>query len=195
MEKLIYAKLSNQGRNETMRLRNEVILGYLKALGFGGLYELKRKALQKILDRHMVNKRIWKPAQCDIYLRTRRRSYKSTQPVRRKFSIDDLLGLHKTKHGNARSLGLDKNIYPTKSHLTSKANNITTQMINTNMTDSEDLKKPTPTSTEKEIADELHLQVTRNKQMYITPSQSVSELKTQPVYRSKKINIPHYPPM
>ena len=76
MEKLIYSKLSKLGRDATLRLRNEVLRGYLKALGFGGLYELKRKPLQKILDRHMVDKRIWKPAQgdSDIYLPTKRRS-------------------------------------------------------------------------------------------------------------------------
>ena len=62
MEKAISSKLSALGRNATLSQKNAVILGYLKALGHGSLYSLKRGGLQRKLDDYMVKKQLWEPA-------------------------------------------------------------------------------------------------------------------------------------
>ena len=76
MEKAILSKLSALGRDTTLSQKNAVILGYLKALGYGGLYSLKRGGLQRKLDAHMVEKQIWEPAKGNIERPTKRRSWK-----------------------------------------------------------------------------------------------------------------------
>ena len=81
MEKAILAKLSLQGRDAILSQKNAVILGYLKALGHGGLYSLKREGLQRKLNDYMVKKKVWEPADGDINLPTKRRSRKKTKPV------------------------------------------------------------------------------------------------------------------
>ena len=50
MEKAILSKLSALGRYAILTQANAVILGYLKALGHGGLYKLKRGGLQRKLN-------------------------------------------------------------------------------------------------------------------------------------------------
>ena len=81
MEKAISSKLSALGRNATLSQKNAVILGYLKALGHGSLYSLKRGGLQRKLDDYMVKKQLWEPAKGNIKLRTKRRSWKKKQPI------------------------------------------------------------------------------------------------------------------
>ena len=81
MEKAISSKLSTQGRDATLSAKNAVILDYLKALGYGGLYSLKRGGLQRKLNAHLVKKKVWEPADGDIERPTKRRSRKKTKPV------------------------------------------------------------------------------------------------------------------
>ena len=50
MENAILSKLSALGRYAILTQANAVILGYLKALGHGGLYSLKRGGLQRKLN-------------------------------------------------------------------------------------------------------------------------------------------------
>ena len=50
MEKAILLKLSALGRDVVLSQANSLILGYMKALGHGGLYSLKREGLQKKLN-------------------------------------------------------------------------------------------------------------------------------------------------
>ena len=71
----IEAKLSQQGRDETLSLKNDILKGYLGGLGHGSLYALLRKPLQHKLNDHMVRKRGWKPTDdvADIELPTKRR--------------------------------------------------------------------------------------------------------------------------
>ena len=81
MEKAILLKLSALGRDVILSKANPVILGYLKALGHGGLYSLKREELQRKLNAYMVEKKGWAPADGDIYLPTKKRSRKKKKPV------------------------------------------------------------------------------------------------------------------
>ena len=98
MEKAISSKLSTLGRNATLSQKNAVILGYLKALGYGGLYSLKRGGLQRKLDAHMVKKQLWEPAKGNIELPTKRRSWKKKQPVfKQKKQVDLALQNNTTK--------------------------------------------------------------------------------------------------
>ena len=72
---MIEAKLSQQGRTETLSLKNDILKGYLSGLGHGRLYNLLRKPLQHTLNNHMVSKGGWKRTDdvTDIELPTKRR--------------------------------------------------------------------------------------------------------------------------
>ena len=84
IEKKIESKLSLLGRDTILSQRNAVIMGYLKALNYGGLYKLDRKALQRKLNSHMVTKHVWEPATGNIELPTKRRSSKLKKQVKSK---------------------------------------------------------------------------------------------------------------
>ena len=84
MEKAILSKLSALGRDATLCQKNAVILGYLKALGYGGLYSLKRGGLLRKLDAHMVKKQVWVPAKGAVERPTKRRSRKKDKPAHKK---------------------------------------------------------------------------------------------------------------
>ena len=83
VEKAILAKLSLKGRDSILSQKNAVILGYLKALGHGGLYSLKREGLQRKLNDYVVKKKVWEPVDGGIKLPvpTKRRSRKKKKPV------------------------------------------------------------------------------------------------------------------
>ena len=81
MEKAILSKLSQLGRDVILRQKKAVILGYLKALGHGGLYSLDQSGLQRKLNDFMVKKQIWEPARGNIELPTKRRSWKKKKPA------------------------------------------------------------------------------------------------------------------
>ena len=83
VEKAILAKLSLKGRDSILSQKNAVILGYLKALGHGGLYSLKREGLQRKLNDYVVKKKVWEPVDGGIKfpVPTIRRSRKKKKPV------------------------------------------------------------------------------------------------------------------
>ena len=67
--------------------RKALIFGYLKDLNFGNLTNLKKGQMQKLLNKHMVNKRLWEPTDEDIERDTKRRSRryaKSASVIRKK---------------------------------------------------------------------------------------------------------------
>ena len=74
IEKKIESKLSTVGREAILSQRNAVIIGYLKALGYGGLYKFDRGGLQRKLNCHMVKRQVWDPAEGNIEFPTKRRS-------------------------------------------------------------------------------------------------------------------------
>ena len=84
MEKAILSKLSALGRDATLSQKNAVIIGYLKALGHGGLYKFKREGLLRKLNDHMVTKQAWAPAEGAVYRFTKRRSWKKKKPALKK---------------------------------------------------------------------------------------------------------------
>ena len=84
IEKKIESKLSLLGRDTILSQRNAVIIGYLKALGYGGLYKLNRGALQRKLNSHMVKRQVWEPATGNIELLTKKRSSKLKKQVKTK---------------------------------------------------------------------------------------------------------------
>ena len=84
IEKKIEAKLSLLGRDTILSQRNAVIMGYLKALGYGGLYKLDRRGLQRKLNSIMVERRVWEPSTGNIELPTKRRSSKLKKQVKSK---------------------------------------------------------------------------------------------------------------
>ena len=72
--KAIESKLGALGRDKTLVLKNDTLVGYLKGLGYGKLYELKRPQIQLKLNSHMVRKRVWEKTEENIYRPTKRRS-------------------------------------------------------------------------------------------------------------------------
>ena len=107
IEKAISSKLSALGRNATLSQKNAVILGYLKALGYGGLYSLKRGGLQRKLDAHMVKKQLWEPAKGNIELPTKRRSWKKKQPVFKQKKQVDLALQNNTAKQKTTKMDID----------------------------------------------------------------------------------------
>ena len=81
IDKAIESKLSFLGRERTLVLKNDTLKGYLKGLGYGKLYDLKRPQLQLKLNCHMVRKRLWGKTEENIYRPTKRRSSKSLSRV------------------------------------------------------------------------------------------------------------------
>ena len=99
MENAILTKLSALGRDVVLTQANPVILGYLKALGYGGLYSLKRAGLQRKLNAHMVKKKRWEPTDGDIELPTKKRSRKKKKPViKKKKYVDFTLPISAAKN-------------------------------------------------------------------------------------------------
>ena len=88
-EKLVESKLALLGRDVVLVQRNELIFGYLKDLNYGNLTKLKRTPMQKLLNKHMVTKRLWEPTDEDIARPTKRRSRRyanSASVIRRKLT-------------------------------------------------------------------------------------------------------------
>ena len=85
-EKMIESKLCLLGRDVVLVQRKELIFGYVKDLGWGSLADLKKGPLQKILNNHMVKKRLWEPTDEVIERPTKRRSkrYANSTSVNRK---------------------------------------------------------------------------------------------------------------
>ena len=110
MEKPISSKLSALGRNATLSQRNAVILGYLKALGYGGLYSLKRGGLQRKLDDYMVKNRLWEPAKGNIELPTKRRSWKKKQPIFKQKKQVELPIQDNTAKNNTTKMNIDSTL-------------------------------------------------------------------------------------
>ena len=96
MENAIESKFSALGRDGILSQRKDVLLGYLKALGYGGLYSLKRGGLQRKLVAHMVEKQIWEPAKGKIERPTKRRSSKKKKPVFKQMKHVDLASQNNT---------------------------------------------------------------------------------------------------
>lgn len=84
IEKKIESKLSTVGRDTILSQRNAVIMGYLKALGYGGLYKFDRGGLQRKLNCHMVKRQVWEPATGSVELPVKRRSSKRKKQVKTK---------------------------------------------------------------------------------------------------------------
>ena len=60
-EKTVESKLSLLGRDIVLVQKNEIIFGYLKDLNYGNLRKLTREPMVKLLNKHMVKKRLWEP--------------------------------------------------------------------------------------------------------------------------------------
>ena len=72
LRKRFFSKLSTVGRETMLSQRKAVILGYLKALGYGGLYKLDKGGLQRKLNSVMVQRKVWEPTKGNIELDTSR---------------------------------------------------------------------------------------------------------------------------
>ena len=80
-EKKVESKLCLLGRDVVLVQRNALLFGYLKDLNYGNLTNLKRGPMQKLLNKHMVRKRLWEPTDEDIKRRTKRRSSRYSNSV------------------------------------------------------------------------------------------------------------------
>ena len=84
-EKTVESKLSLLGRDVVLVQKNDIIFGYLKDLNYGNLTKV-REPMVKLLNKHMVTKRLWEPTDDDIVRPTKRRSrrYANCVPAIRK---------------------------------------------------------------------------------------------------------------
>ena len=80
-ERIVESKLRDLGRNRTLILKKDLLIAYLRLLGYGKLYKLNKGPLQHKLNNHMVRKRVWEATDDDIERPTKRRCRKSSNAL------------------------------------------------------------------------------------------------------------------
>ena len=97
-ERIVESKLRDLGRDGTLILKKDLLIAYLRLLGYGKLYKLNKGPLQHKLNNHMVRKRLWEATDDDIERPTKRRCRRDSNAVssrrnskKRKGSIVELV--------------------------------------------------------------------------------------------------------